>query len=59
MTSDEDAEKNPVENVFTCNQCGDCCIGFGGTYVTDQDIERISAYIGVDPRAFVRQFCCL
>jgi Fe-S-cluster containining protein len=59
MTSDVDAEKNPVEKVFTCNQCGDCCIGYGGTYVTGQDLERISAFIGINPQTFVKKFCCL
>ena len=59
MPSDQDAEKTPGDSAFTCRQCGDCCIGYGGTFVTDQDIERISAYIGIDPHGFVKQFCCL
>jgi uncharacterized protein len=58
MTSDEDIEKTPAESVFTCRQCGDCCIGYGGTYITRRDIERISTHIGVDPNDFVEQFCC-
>ena len=58
MTSDEDSEKPPLEKVFTCRQCGDCCIGYGGAYVSEQDIERISTYIGVEPHAFVKHYCC-
>jgi Fe-S-cluster containining protein len=46
-----------VEALFECRQCGDCCKGYGGTYVTQEDIEAISRYIGVDPRRFVRQYC--
>ena len=59
MPSDQDAEKAPEDSAFACKQCGECCIGYGGTFITDQDIERISAYIGTDPHGFVEQFCCL
>ena len=58
MPSDEDAEKDTGASAFSCKQCGECCIGYGGTFVTDQDIEKISAYIGVDPHGFVEKFCC-
>ena len=34
------------QNLFTCTQCGDCCRGYGGTYVTDADIRRIAAFTG-------------
>lgn len=44
-------------DIFDCKQCGDCCRGFGGTYVTDQDIENISAYIKADPATFVEKYC--
>ncbi len=59
MPFDEDAGKAPGTSVFACRQCGDCCIGYGGTYVSDQEIEHISTYIGVDPHRFVEQYCCL
>jgi Fe-S-cluster containining protein len=59
MPSDEDVEKNAESSPFSCTQCGECCIGYGGTFVTDQDIARISAYIGVDPDGFVEKFCSL
>lgn len=59
MPSDEDVEKDPDVPAFSCRQCGECCIGYGGTFVTDRDIERISAYIGVEPCGFVEKFCCL
>ena len=55
MLSDEDAERDTGDSVFSCKQCGECCIGYGGTFVTDQDIERISAYISVDPHGFVEK----
>ena len=44
---------------FECRQCGKCCNGYGGTYLTASDIERISGYIGGDPVKFTDQFCSL
>ncbi len=31
--------------IFDCKKCGDCCKGYGGTFVTEQDIKAISAYL--------------
>ena len=45
------------EALFDCRLCGDCCKGYGGTYVTREDIEAISGYIGVDTRKFVSEYC--
>jgi len=43
-------------DIFVCKKCGDCCKGFGGTYVTANDIEKIAAYINTDPKKFVSGF---
>ena len=42
---------------FNCRKCGDCCKGYGGTYVTDQDIEAIAGFIGSDPGRFIERYC--
>jgi len=47
------------ELLFECRLCGDCCKGYGGTYVAREDIEAISRYIGTDPRSFVTEYCRL
>ena len=44
-------------DIFSCKKCGDCCKGFGGTYVTADDIEKIAAYINTDPKKFVSEYC--
>lgn len=44
-------------DIFECQKCGDCCLGYGGTYVTEKDIKAISDYIGTDPRHFVTDYC--
>lgn len=45
------------EDLFECRQCGDCCKGFGGTYVTPKDVENIARFIGAEPASFVRDYC--
>jgi Fe-S-cluster containining protein len=47
---------DPAE-LFECRKCGDCCKGFGGTYLTAEDIEAISRYIGSNPEKFVARYC--
>ena len=45
------------EDIFKCQKCGDCCSGYGGTFVTKKDIENIAGYIHTDPECFVRDYC--
>jgi len=47
------------EELFECRRCGDCCKGFGGTYLTAEDIDAIAHYIGSDPGEFVDRYCSL
>ena len=37
--------------------CGDCCRGFGGTYVNRADIIAICEYTGILPEFFVQRCC--
>ncbi len=45
------------EALFTCHQCGDCCRGFGGTYVSESDIEVIARYVKAAPERFLTRYC--
>jgi hypothetical protein len=45
--------------IFQCKKCGDCCKGYGGTYVTDSDINKIAEYIHVSPERFINEYCVL
>ncbi len=47
------------QDLFECRRCGDCCKGFGGTYLTGEDIETISHYIGSKPKKFIARYCSL
>ena len=44
-------------DIFNCVNCGDCCKGYGGTYVTPADIKAIAAFIKIDPTDFVDKYC--
>jgi len=43
--------------VFTCQKCGECCRGYGGTFVTDKDIVNISKHLNIDSHRFVADYC--
>jgi len=45
--------------VFICQECGQCCYGFGGTYVSDEDIQKIAKYVQTDSKTFVEKYCVL
>ena len=44
--------------LFQCRNCGKCCQGYGGTYLTKRDIKAIARYIKADPNGFVDLYCC-
>lgn len=45
------------DKIFDCRLCGDCCKGFGGTYVTEDDIAKIASFIGENPETFIKKYC--
>jgi uncharacterized protein len=45
------------QDIFNCRRCGDCCKGFGGTYVSPEDVQAIAAFIHIDPQAFLEKYC--
>jgi len=47
------------DELFECRMCGDCCRGYGGTYVTADDIQAIADYLRIDPAHFREQYCRL
>ncbi|WP_319404660.1 YkgJ family cysteine cluster protein [uncultured Desulfosarcina sp.] len=44
------------EALFVCTQCGECCKGYGGTYLSGTDIDTISCYLGVSADWFVAHY---
>jgi Fe-S-cluster containining protein len=51
------SSKSDSKAIFQCTMCGECCRGFGGTYVSRADIEAICAYTGILPESFVEKYC--
>ncbi|MGD8700909.1 MAG: YkgJ family cysteine cluster protein [Desulfosarcina sp.] len=44
--------------LFSCTRCGDCCKGYGGTYLTEGDIDAIAGFIGVQRDRFKTEYTC-
>ena len=44
-------------DIFKCRQCGECCKGYGGTFVTEKEIKAIVDYLNIDPEHFVDKYC--
>lgn len=42
---------------FECTQCGDCCKGFGGTYLTDDEMNSISSNLGISVSELKEKYC--
>ena len=45
------------DDLFSCQRCGDCCKGYGGTYLTESDVDRICRYLGTQRERFLRDVC--
>lgn len=44
-------------DIFECRKCGECCKGYGGTFVTARDIQAIARFIHTAPDSFVENYC--
>jgi Fe-S-cluster containining protein len=44
-------------DIFKCMKCGECCKGYGGTFVGAREIEAIAAYTNTDSERFVAERC--
>ncbi len=46
-----------LSDLFECKMCGECCTGYGGTYVTEKNIAAIAAFIDTDSETFKKKYC--
>lgn len=44
-------------DIFECRQCGECCKGYGGTYLSEINIKAIAAYLNISADEFVKNCC--
>ena len=47
----------PPSEFFECQQCGECCKGYGGTFLSDKDLTRISQFLDIPPKRFLSDYC--
>ncbi len=47
------------EDIFNCRRCGDCCRGYGGTYLCPEDTVAISRYLGISQEVFKARYCVM
>ena len=45
------------KDFFSCTQCGTCCKGFGGTYVSQQDINAIGRFLNLPSEQVQTRYC--
>jgi Fe-S-cluster containining protein len=45
------------DDLFKCRKCGDCCKGYGGTYLSLHDIAAISDFIRISSDQFMKDYC--
>jgi len=46
-----------LSEFFECQKCGECCKGYGGAFVSDHDLTRISQYLDIAPEHFLSDYC--
>ena len=46
-----------ASDLFTCRRCGDCCKGYGGTFVTDRDIRNIADHLSKGWGFVANRYC--
>ncbi len=46
-----------AKTIFECRMCGQCCMGFGGTIIFDDDTSAIADFIGVSEEVFKEKYC--
>ena len=51
-----ESEANVCDGLFSCTLCGDCCRGFGGTYLTAADIDAIACYLGLSAERLIAAY---
>ena len=46
-----------LPEIFHCKKCGECCCGYGGTFLSKKDIKAIAKFTGTDVKTFLAKFC--
>jgi Fe-S-cluster containining protein len=58
MTCDAHSQEAlTASDIFECRQCGDCCRGFGGTLVSEDDAVAIARHLDISTDRFLKTYC--
>ena len=44
-------------DIFKCRRCGDCCKGYGGTFVSAKEIQAIADYLNINSQRIIANYC--
>jgi Fe-S-cluster containining protein len=55
----ESDRQTDCDELFVCTLCGECCKGFGGTYLTEADMAAIARHLGISVRRMIDTYTCL
>ncbi len=50
------AIRNSADDLFECTMCGQCCQGYGGTYISHQDSKKIATFLNVTHDKLISQY---
>ena len=45
-----------ADDAFSCRMCGHCCQGQGGILLTDKDLLRLAAHLGLEPAEVLARY---
>lgn len=48
---------NSNKEPFECTQCGECCKGYGGTFLGGEDIRAIADFLGISQEEIRQRYC--
>lgn len=55
-SDDAGTRADTCESLFSCTLCGDCCKGYGGTYLSNADIDAIANCLGISRNRLIADY---
>ncbi len=50
-------KKNKAYISYRCVTCGECCKGFGGIFITPEELTKMARHLGLSEDDFFRDYC--
>lgn len=52
-------DASAAATLFVCTRCGECCRGYGGTYLTAAEVADLARYLRLASEAVLARYCRL